>query len=250
MTPSDDRRRDAAEDTPAGGLPATEVGPSPEATSSVVRVSRRRDEVAGAAAPPTAVGPPPADAPPGGKLRNVTFPTVWRGYDSSAVDAYVREVSRMLSELEETRTPQDVVKRALDRVGEETAAILREAEEAAHRITTKSRSDAAERVQKAEHEAHEITQRARTRLRELDADVDRIWLERQRIIDDTRKLADRLLQIADHAEDRFPAEELEEPGVQPAPALPQRPPEATGSAPGRASKDAPEPETASAIGAD
>jgi DivIVA domain-containing protein len=209
VTPSDDRLGDT--------LPGPDPGPPPEAVTGVVRVSRRREQAAAAAAP---APPEPADGSPsvgpeGPDLGSVTFATVWRGYDTAAVDAYVRRVSRALTELEETRTPQDVVRRALDRVGEETSAILREAEEAAQRITTKSRSDAADRVQRADREAHEITQRARARLRELDADIDRIWIERQRIIDDTRKLADGLALIADHAEERFPAEELELPGGPP-----------------------------------
>lgn len=207
MIPSDDRGRDAAPDTAPPDPPNGDPGPSAETTSAVVRVSRAREEAAATAAP--AFVPAQVAAPASRDLANVTFPTVWRGYDTAAVDAYVRQVSRVLTELEETRTPQDVVRRALDRVGQETSQILHEAEEAAQRITTKSRADAAERVQKAETEAHEITQRARTRLRELDADVDRIWLERQRIIDDTRKLANRLLEMADDAEERFPAEETE-----------------------------------------
>jgi DivIVA domain-containing protein len=211
VTPSEDRRGDT--------LPGPDPGPPPEAVTGVVRVSRRREQAAAAAAPaaPEPVEVPASDGPGSHELGSVTFATVWRGYDTAAVDAYVRRVSRALTELEETRTPQDVVRRALDRVGEETAAILREAEEAAQRITTKSRSDAADRVQKADREAHEITLRARARLRELDADIDRIWIERQRIIDDTRKLADGLALIADHAEERFPAEELELPsGPSPA----------------------------------
>ncbi len=150
-------------------------------------------------------GPLPAE--PSEDLGGASFPTVWRGYDPSTVDAYVRRVDRTIVELQAERTPQDVVRRALDRVGEQTSAILREAEETAERMTAKSRADADERVQGAEREANDITARARGRLRDLDADIDRIWLERQRLIDDTRKLADRLLTVADDAEERFPPEE-------------------------------------------
>jgi len=140
-------------------------------------------------------------------LGAANFPTVWRGYEPSAVDAYVRRVDRTISELAAERTPQDVVRRALDRVGEQTSTILREADETAERMTAKSRAEADDRVQGAEREANDITARARSRLRDLDADIDRIWLERQRLIDDTRKLADRLLTVADNAEERFPPEE-------------------------------------------
>ena len=80
-------------------------------------------------------------------------------------------------------------------------------------MTDRSRKQSSERLEQAEREADEITLAARTRLRSLDADVDRIWLERQRLIDDTRRLAERLLEIADQAEERFPAEE-EDPATE------------------------------------
>ena len=205
MNPPQDRPNETVDDVsppPAGVEPDT----PDEAVTGVIRVGRLTEQAAAAAAPVPLTengGLEPR------ALANVSFPTVWRGYDTAAVDAYVRQVSRTVAELEATSTPQEVVRRALDRVGEQTSAILREAEEAAQRITTKSRADAVERVQASEREAHEITQRARVRLRELDADIDRIWVERQRIIDDTRKLAQGLELIAAHAEERFPAEELE-----------------------------------------
>ena len=245
MTPLEDGRENPPDEVTTERSRGSETGPAPEVVSGVVRVSGLREEAAATVSP---VPPDPfGDAASAAtELGDVTFPSVWRGYDPHAVDAYVRRVAQTVTALEEMRTPQDVVRRALDRVGEETAAILREAEEAAQRIITKSRSDAADRVQKAEREAHEITQRSRTRLRDLDADIDRIWVERQRLIDDVRKLAGRLLNLADHAEERYPAEDSEAPAGAVKPSLAPVP--APGDAPAPSERptpgDAPEPSDA------
>ena len=48
--------------------------------------------------------------------------------------------------------------------------------------------------------------RAEERVRELDAETDRIWAERHRIVEDTRELARELLTLTDSAADRFPAD--------------------------------------------
>lgn len=191
------------------------------ATSAVLRVTRRpagAQRVPRAPVPPAPAVPPDApDAePPAGDprtparpedLAGASFPSAWRGYEPSAVDAYVRQVGRTIGELRSAQSPREAVQRALERVGEETAAILREAEQAAERMTDSARLEAGERIEAAEREANEITSRARTRLRELDQDIDRIWLERQRLIEDTRQLAAGLARMADQAEARFPAED-------------------------------------------
>jgi len=140
------------------------------------------------------------------------FPVVLRGYDRDAVDAYVARVSAVIEDLQASRSPQAAVRRALDRVGEETGSILRQAEVTAEQMTARSRAKADERLQHAESEARELRAAAEKHVRALDNDTDKIWQERQRLIDDTRKLADTLLAVADDAEERFPPE----PGPQPA----------------------------------
>lgn len=152
-------------------------------------------------------------------LRDATFPVVWRGYDVQAVDAYVAEVEELLARVEERTTPTVAVQRALDRVGEQTAAILRQAEQSADETTRASRAKADDRLQRAEHESQELHAAALARVRALDDDVERLWQERQRLVDATKELADRLRTVADDAESRFP----------PAAAPPEKPP---GDAPG------------------
>ncbi len=154
------------------------------------------------------------------------FPVVLRGYDRVAVDDYVKRTTQLVAELHATRSPEGAVRRALERVGEEVSAILQRAHETAERITTQSRAEAEERLIKAREEADrlgdsarqhavELEQAAQRRVQELDADVDRIWAERDRIVADVRKLSEDLEVLAGAAATRFPAASTEEAAALP-----------------------------------
>jgi cell division septum initiation protein DivIVA len=135
----------------------------------------------------------------------------------------VKRTSQLVAELQATRSPEAAVRRALERVGEEVSGILQRAHETAAQITAKSRSDAEDRLETAREEAMQITADSRNRLKELDIETDRIWAERQRIVEDAQDLAKQLLALAQSAADRFPAAEepveapLEEPYMEQAP---------------------------------
>lgn len=137
-------------------------------------------------------------------VADVEFPSALRGYDRLAVDAYVQRTSRLVAELQATRSPDSAIRRALERVGEEVSGILQRAHDTAGKITAQSRSEAEDRLETARQEAAQIVQRAEDRVRELDAETDRIWAERHRIVEDTRELAGQLLTLTDSAADRFP----------------------------------------------
>ena len=137
-------------------------------------------------------------------VADVEFPMALRGYDRLAVDAYVRRTSQLVAELQVTRSPESAVRRALERVGEQVSGILQRAHETAEQITSQSRSEAEDRLESARQEAAQIVQRAEDRVRDLDAETDRIWAERHRIVEDTRDLARELLTVTDSAADRFP----------------------------------------------
>ena len=140
-------------------------------------------------------------------VADVEFPVVLRGYDRLAVDAYVKRTSQLVAELQATRSPEAAVRRALERVGEEVAGILQRAHEAAAQITAQSRSEAEDRLERAREEAAQIVADAERRLKELDAETDRIWAERHRIVEDAQDLARQLLALAESAAERFPADE-------------------------------------------
>jgi cell division septum initiation protein DivIVA len=148
-------------------------------------------------------------------VADIDFPMVLRGYDRLAVDAYVKRTSQLVAELQATHSPEAAIRRALERVGEQISGILQRAHDTAEQITSQSRSEAEERLDAARAEAFEIITGARVRVSDLDAETDRIWSERRRIIEDARELAAQLLALAESASERFPeaepAEEAEEP---------------------------------------
>jgi cell division septum initiation protein DivIVA len=174
----------------------------------------------------------------------VDFPVVLRGYDRIAVDAYVKKTSQMVAELQATSSPETAVRRALDRVGGEVSGILQRAHDTAAQITAQSRAEAEDRLESARQEAERIVASARTEVQELDAETDRVWAERQRIVEDARDLARQLLGLADSAAERFPADEESAPEAKPTSDLP----EAEGVVDeGRGSRPHTEPEPDSAI---
>jgi DivIVA domain-containing protein len=163
------------------------------------------------------------------EVANVEFPTALRGYDRLAVDAYVKRASQLVAELNASRSPQTAVRRALERVGEDVSGILQRAHETAEQVTAQSRIEAEDRLESARREADQtvtsarqeadvLLAEARARLTDLDAETDRIWAERQRIVEDARQLASQLLAVAEEAVGRFPAADehtTEEPSVVP-----------------------------------
>lgn len=142
-------------------------------------------------------------------VRDVDFPLAMRGYDRAAVGAYMERVNRVVAELEATRSPQAAVRRALDRVGEETSSILQRANETAEEIATRSRAQADDRFQEAERDAHRIREEAEARVREVEGELEALWQERARLVEETRGLGDRLHSVADeaaHLNGEFPQE--------------------------------------------
>ena len=154
------------------------------------------------------------------------FPVVLRGYDRAAVDAYVIRITELVAELQAVRSPKAAVKKALDRVGRETASILQHAQEAADETTAQSRARAEERVREAEREAERIIGDAHEQVKRLDADTEALWRERRRLIEDVLRVSDELRASADDALIRFPAEDDGEPEAKAegAPTEPLTPP--------------------------
>jgi DivIVA domain-containing protein len=166
---------------------------------------------------------PLSDLPqdPVAAVASVDFPLVLRGYDRDAVDEYVRRTTQLVAELYATRSPEGAVRRALERVGEQVSAILSRAHDTAEGITSQSRAEAEERLVRAREEADELQtgaerraqereRAAQVRVQALDAEVDRIWGERDRIVADVRRLSEQLEEIAGVAATRFPAATTEE----------------------------------------
>jgi DivIVA domain-containing protein len=147
--------------------------------------------------------PLPPDAPASEQLREVSFPIAMRGYERAAVDDFVNAVRVMVAQLEADQTREGAVQKALDDVGVETAGILQRAHATADELTARSRAEADARVRRAENEADEVRRYADDYSEQVVVDTRLLWEERQRLIEDIRRLADEVLATADDAMERL-----------------------------------------------
>jgi hypothetical protein len=134
------------------------------------------------------------------------FPVVRHGYETRAVDEYIAELEQELDELRARTPEQRVVSKEIDRIGEQTASILRVAHDKALEITREAQAQADRCVADAAANALAITEDANRRLRELDSETDAVWHERSRLVDDVRGVATALFSLAEDAAERFPGE--------------------------------------------
>jgi DivIVA domain-containing protein len=130
-------------------------------------------------------------------IRNVSFPGSVRGYDRSAVDAYVKRVNRVIAELEMRSSPRAAVRHALEQVGEQTSGILQRARDAAEEITTSARKEAEATTAHAKAEAAEIVVNASTEAEHAKAEADRLIAkaiaDAEKILADGKTESERLL---------------------------------------------------------
>ena len=132
------------------------------------------------------------------------FPTARHGYDRSAVDEHIAELEREIAGLRGASA--SAVATEIERIGEQTAAILRTAHEQAQETTRRGQLQADHVLSAAAANAVAITEDATQQLRRLDSDTDSVWRERGRLIEDVRIIATALLALAQDAAERFPAE--------------------------------------------
>jgi DivIVA domain-containing protein len=105
-------------------------------------------------------------------LLDVAFPVSVRGYERGAVDAYIKQVNRVIAELKVSASPSAAVRHALDQAGQKVDGLLEAAREAAEQITTSAREEA-------------------------EANADRLKAEAVKFVVDTNAEADRLKAEAD-----------------------------------------------------
>jgi hypothetical protein len=143
------------------------------------------------------------------------FPISRHGYDRAFVDDHIAGLERELSELRTQRSLAAPVAVEIDRLGEQTSAVLRVAHEQAQQTVFRARAQAERLIADAEANAAAITDEGTRQLRRLDGDTDTVWQERDRLIQDVRDVANALATLAQSAADRFPpeAEKLPPPGA-------------------------------------
>jgi DivIVA domain-containing protein len=144
-------------------------------------------------------------------IRNVSFPGSVRGYDRSAVDAYVKRVNRVIAELEMRSSPRAAVRHALEQVGEQTSGILQRARETAEEITASAGREAEETTARAKAEAAEIVVNASTEAERAKAEADSLMAKARadadKILSEAKTEAERVL-----ARTRDEVEALQEEG--------------------------------------
>jgi hypothetical protein len=133
------------------------------------------------------------------------FPIVRHGYEPAAVDEHMAALEQELEELR-AKTPERAIAQEIDRIGEQTASILRVAHDKAQEVSREAQAQADRCVADAAANALSITENAHRRVRDLDAEADSIWHERARLIEDVRGVATALFNLAEDAADRYPAD--------------------------------------------
>lgn len=132
------------------------------------------------------------------EIRTVSFPSSRRGYDRSAVDAYVERVNRVIAELEAGPSPQAAVRHALDRVTEQVGGILQRARETAEEITASAREEAEETTARAKAEVVGLLADARAEADAARAEAEehlaKARIEADAILVRSRAEADERLQ--------------------------------------------------------
>jgi len=134
------------------------------------------------------------------------YAIVRHGYDPAAVDEHVAELERELSELRSRATSSPTVIEEIERIGEQTSAILTVAHDKAHEMRRQAQEQADRCLADAASNAVMITEDAKRQLRRLDSDTDAVWRDRSRLLDDVRAVATALLSLAEDAVERFPSE--------------------------------------------
>jgi cell division septum initiation protein DivIVA len=96
---------------------------------------------------------------------------------------------------------------------------LARAKAEAEEVLARSRAEATERLQRLEEEITALTEQADTRMRKLDADTESIWQQRRELLDEVRRLAGRLEEIAADATSRLPQRQPSEPAADEMPTV-------------------------------
>ena len=148
------------------------------------------------------------------------FPIARQGYDRHAVDEHVADLERELAQLRAGERSDISVAAEIERIGEQTSAILLVAHDKAQETMHQAQEQADRCMADAASNAVAITEEASRRLRQLDSETDSVWRERARLIDDVRHVSSALAMLAQEAGDRFPAEPDRTETPSPAPARP------------------------------
>jgi hypothetical protein len=142
------------------------------------------------------------------------FPITRQGYECRAVDEHVADLEQELNDLEReigelkarAIPPRADVSSEIQRIGEQTSAILVAAHEQAAQTRQEAQEQADRCVAEAASNAVSITAEANRRLQDLQVQALALRHEHVKMLDDMRDLAATVTSVAEAARDRMPPE--------------------------------------------
>ncbi len=139
------------------------------------------------------------------------FPVTRHGYDCEVVDEHVSELERELMELERevtelraSRSAKSEVAAEIEKIGEQTSAILVAAHDQAQQTTRLAQEQADRCITEATQNAVAITADANRQLRDLEVRSNTVRAQHARLIEDIHKLAATLVSVAQAASEQVP----------------------------------------------
>jgi cell division septum initiation protein DivIVA len=155
-------------------------------------------------------GDPPTEAwdePPAWDDSPPRFPFARDGYDRPAVDEYVSDLEQELNALDkeivklrEQASQPSEVSSEIQRVGEQTSAILIAAHEQAQQTTREAQEQADKCISDAAAKALAMTKEAKEELAAHGQRKESLRAERERLIGDIRRLSSALATLAEEAD--------------------------------------------------
>jgi DivIVA domain-containing protein len=122
------------------------------------------------------------------RIRSATFPVGRRGYEKREVDRFLNRIADWLETGGADQTRAELVRRDLERIGEQTGRILTDAHDAGEEIHAEAEREAAGIVAEAEAQAEQVrTAAGETRARaedEAEEKLARANAEATRIVDE------------------------------------------------------------------
>jgi hypothetical protein len=141
------------------------------------------------------------------------FPITRQGYDCAAVEEHISELERELGDLErelaETKSQEssrDEVATEIERIGEQTTAILVAAHDQAQQTTRLAQEQAERCVSDAAANAVAITEEANRRLHDIECETTCLRHEHARLVKEIHSLAGTIRSVADAAAGRVAPE--------------------------------------------
>jgi DivIVA domain-containing protein len=103
------------------------------------------------------------------RIRSATFPVGRRGYEKREVDRFLNRLAEWLETGAGDQTRAELVRRDLERIGQQTGRILTEAHDAGQRLLGEAEHEARRIVAVARAEAKRIVDEANQRRAEIEA---------------------------------------------------------------------------------